>query len=262
MSKPSGKCSFCGGPRLTKGHIWPESFGLILPSEAEYHEQRIGVFEAFESDLPGPEKWERIGTGPLHKKRPRNTCVKCNGGWMSLIESAALPKMKSLLLGEQTFLDQKSQEKLASFLTLVSMRVELTAHGMKTIPQSELIALKENPVPSNNWRIWIAKHAGENLKDYRYRYTAMHITSDPMAPSGPEYCNTHVTTLVTGQLYAHIFFSTDWPEFTGYEGASLVRLWPLSGYDIDTKRLPTVSDRTGTLIHEALSREGRRRKQP
>ena len=258
MANPRGKCAFCGGHPLTKGHIWPLSLGAILPSNVQYHEQRIGVFETFKSDLPGPDTWERVGTGPLHKKRPRNTCIKCNGGWMSMIEANALPLMGPLLLGERKFLNLRTQEKLASLLTLVSMRVELIAQGMKTIPPHEMIALKENPLPSPNWRIWIGRFAGENLRDYKFRYTAMQVASDSTGPSGPEYCNTHVTTLIAGQLYAHIFFSTVWPEFSGYSGVTLTRLWPLSGYDIDTGSLPTISDDVAVLIHETINREGRR----
>jgi hypothetical protein len=92
VSKPRGSCAFCGGQTgLTKGHIWPDCFGRILPSDARYYEQKIGLFNTFESTIPGPEKWERVGTGPLQKRRPRNTCKTCNSGWMSRIETAADP---------------------------------------------------------------------------------------------------------------------------------------------------------------------------
>jgi hypothetical protein len=53
---------------------------------------------------------------------------------MSKIEEAALPAIKPLLVGERTFLDLSSQQKLASVLTLISMRVELIAYGMRSIP--------------------------------------------------------------------------------------------------------------------------------
>jgi hypothetical protein len=258
MSKPTGKCAFCGGPRLTKGHILPESFGIILPSDAKYHEQKIGTFNTFKSDIPGPSKWERIGTGSLQKRRPRNTCVTCNGGWMSLIESAALPVIKPLILGQRSALDLASQEQLASVLTLISMRIELTAHGMQTIPRFEKEALRTDPLPTPNWRIWIARHAGKNLTEYRYQYTAMQIASDPSTPHGAQYCNTHVTTLIAGQLYVHIFFSTVWPEFAGYDGVALCRLWPPTGFDIDTGSLPELSDEAGVMLHETISREGKR----
>ena len=259
IAKPAGKCAFCGGPKLTKGHIWPESFGLILPSAAKYHEQKVAGFTTFDSHIPGPSKWQRVGTGPLQKRRPRNTCFVCNGGWMSQIESAALPIVKPLILGERIFLDLRSQQKLASVLSLISIRIELIAHGMRSIPTTEKNALRENPLPTPNWRIWFAKHAGEDLKDYRFRYTAMQISSNASAVDvGPEHCNTHITTLIAGQLYVHIFFSTVWPEFSGYRGVSLARLWPSSGFDIDTARLPELSDDAGVMLHETVSREGKK----
>jgi hypothetical protein len=130
---------------------------------------------------------------------------------------------------------------------------------MRSIPTTEKNALREKPLPTPNWRIWIAKHAGEDLKDYRFRYTAMQISSNAYAVDvGPEHCNTHITTLIAGQLYVHIFFSTVWPEFSGYRGVSLVKLWPSSGFDIDTARLPELSDDAGVMLHETVSREGKK----
>jgi hypothetical protein len=259
MSKPAGMCVFCGGPKLTKGHIWPKSFGSILPSDAIYHEQKIGEFYTFKSDIPGPPKWERVGTGPLQKRRPRNTCVTCNGGWMSLVEAAALPAVEPLILGERSLLDLPAQWALANVFTLISTRIEFTAQGMATIPALELEALRANPLASDSWKIWIARHAGDNLKDYQYRYTAIQIEDDPSAPHGAEYCNTHVTTLVVGQLYAHIFFSTVWPDFPGYE-ADLTQIWPPITPYIDTSLLPEMPDAGGVMVHEAISREGKRPK--
>jgi hypothetical protein len=258
MAKPAGKCAFCGGPRLTKGHIWPDSFGKIIPSDARYHEQKIDGFVTFESDIPGPPKWERVGTGPLQKRPPRNTCAKCNTGWMSKIEEAALPAIKPLLVGERTFLDLSSQQKLASVLTLISMRVELIAYGMRSIPKSEKDELRKNPLPTPNWRIWIARHAGKDLKDFRFRFTAMQVASDKSTlMRGPEHCNTHITSLIAGQLYVHVFFSTVWPEFPGYPDVSLIKLWPPSGFDIDTGLLPSFSDEAEIRLHETISRNGK-----
>jgi hypothetical protein len=257
MSKPVGKCAFCNEPGLTKGHIWPESFGAFLPSDARYHEQRIGFFETFESNVPGPSKWERVGTGPLHKRRPRNTCASCNGGWMSRLESVTLPTARSLILGERFLIEPISIHFLAAILTLISMRIELTAHGMKTIPRSEMDLLRHTMMPSDNWRIWIGRYAGADLRDYKYRYTAMQIEVDATAPYGPEHCNTHVTTLVVGQFYVHILFSSVWPDFPGYDGIELSRIWPASGLYLDTGNLAAMSDDQAVMLHEAINRGSR-----
>ena len=124
-----------------------------------------------------------------------------------------------------------------------------------TVTQNELDFLQTNLVPSSNWRIWIAQHTGANLRDYRYRYTAMQVFSEPPARQGPEYCNTHVTTIVVGKLYAHMLFSSDWPDFPGYVGP-LTQVWPPTNYYSDTLLMPSLSDREGALLHEAISRSG------
>jgi hypothetical protein len=259
MSKPRGKCAFCESSQipLSKGHIWPECFGEILPSDAQYHEEKIGLFNTFETNIPGPEKFERVGTGPLHKRRPRNTCIKCNGGWMSLLETASLPIVRPLILGEPSVLDTDGMNLLAPMLALVSIRVELTAKTMRAVPQDEIKHLKDMMRPSVNWRIWIARHSGRNLTDYSYRYTAMQIESTPTAVFGPEHCNTQVTTLVVGQLYAHVLFSTVWPNFQGYEGVSLTQIWPANDLHIRTEFLPAMPEQDGISLHEAISRAGK-----
>jgi hypothetical protein len=259
MARPAGKCSFCGGPRLTKGHIWPDCFGKILPSDALYHEEKVGTFDTFTSTIPGPPKFERVGTGALQKRRPRNTCGQCNSGWMSRLETNCLPVVSPLLLGETALLDTAAQLTLAATLVLVSMRVELTAKrmGTRTIPQAELDHLRCGLLPSNSWRVWLARHIGADLKDYHYRYTAMQVASESSSMFGPEYCNTQVTTLVAGQLYVHILFSTVWPNFVGYEGIGLTRLWPPIYPYIDTCLLPPMSDEDGIALHEAITRAGK-----
>jgi hypothetical protein len=244
-----------GSPKDTFGPIASEK---LFRSDARYYEEKIGGFITFESNIPGPSKWERVGTGPLQKRRPRNTCRKCNTGWMSKIEEAALPAIRPLLIGERTFLDLSSQQKLASVLTLISMRVELIAYGTRSIPKFEKDELRKNPLPTPNWRIWIARHAGKDLKDFQFRFTAMQVASDKSTVMrGPEYCNTHITSLIAGQLFVHVFFSTVWLDFPGYPNVSLIKLWPPSGFDIDTALLPSFSDEAEIHLHETVSRNAK-----
>jgi hypothetical protein len=49
----------------------------------------------------------------------------------------------------------------------------------------------------------------------------MQIASSPTLAVGAEYSNTQVTSLVVGQLYAHLFSSTAWKDFPGYAGIEL-----------------------------------------
>jgi hypothetical protein len=145
---------------------------------------------------------------------------------------------------------------LAGILSLVSIRVELTAKPMRTIPQADIESVMKTGRPNDHWRVWIARHSGKDLKNYSYRYTAMQVLSEPTSVYGPEHCNTHVTTLVVGQLYAHILFSTVWPDFPGYQGVSLTQIWPTHDLHIKTDFLPVMSEAGGMELHETISRSG------
>jgi hypothetical protein len=176
---------------------------------------------------------------------------------MSSIEETALPVVRPLLLAEPTTLDTGSMTSLATLLALVSIRVELTARPMRTIPRTDIQHLMDTGRPNEKWRVWVARHSGKDLKDYSYRYTAMQVLSEPTPVYGPEHCNTHVTTLVVGQLYAHILFSTVWPDFPGYERVSLTQIWPANDLHIRSEFLPVMPEEEGIELHEAISRAGR-----
>src|SRR4051794_37177709 len=125
MSKLAGKCAFCGERRsLSKGHIWPEWAGKMLPGGETHHNVIIGRFEAFKAKAPGPVFSHKIKPGRASSRRPRNTCEACNSGWMSRTETAAKPALIPLLEGRSTVLDTLNQRLLASFLCLVSVRAE------------------------------------------------------------------------------------------------------------------------------------------
>ena len=200
---------------------------------------------------PGPKEWTRVGTGPLHKRRPRNTCQVCNNGWMSRIESSSFPVARALILGEQRLLTTFDQLMLASVLSLISARMGLIARKLKSLPQEELSRMRVEWLPSGNWAIWIAKHDGNSLKDYLYEYSALHIVSDPSAPTGADFCNTYVITLIVGQLYAHLVYSNSGP-FPEYFGNPLTQLWPPTGAYVDAHLLPSLTDDEGKAVHRTI----------
>src|ERR1700730_6560685 len=238
MSKPAGKCVFCGGPGLTKSHVWPEWAEAILPESVTHHEQIIGEFHTFTPKVHGPAYYKKVKPGHVGQRKPRNTCKKCNGGWMRLIEEATMPFMAPLLLGQQYTLDATEQTALATLLCLVSMRVEMSSHEMQAIPKKDHEWLMAKPEPPARWKIWIARYIGSQRMGQRV--TAMQIASSPEVTPGVEHCNTQVTSLAIGRFYAHLFSSTVWDDFSGYEGVNLVRLWPISQSVTEISFLPPI----------------------
>ncbi len=86
------------------------------------------------------------------------------------------------------------------------------------------------------------------------RYTAMQIASSPDVPRGVQYCNSQVTTLVIGQLCAHLFSSIVWPDFPGYDGAELAEIWPAQRFDIEVSDLPVITEAEVPWLHETIAR--------
>jgi hypothetical protein len=83
----------------------------------------------------------------------------------------------------------------------------------------------------------------------------MQITSQPTDIIGAQYCNSQVTTLTIGRLFAHLFSSTVYPEFPGYEGIELAAIWPPRHLDIEVNDLPIVTEVEVPWLHESLARE-------
>jgi hypothetical protein len=123
--RAAGTCAFCGGTGLTKGHVWPAWLGRFLPmTGATHHEQEIGRFYSFDPKVPGPAYSKRLLQGPARSRRPRNTCLACNTGWMSTIENGAMPYMAPLIQDTPLLLDTFGQRQLAALLVLMAMRLE------------------------------------------------------------------------------------------------------------------------------------------
>jgi hypothetical protein len=124
---------------------------------------------------------------------------------------------------------------------------------MRAIPNTDHDWLKKRFEPPPDWRIWIARYEGSPRMDERY--SAMHIASSPDVETSVEHCNSQVTTLIIGQLCAHLFSSTVWPNFGGYEGINLSLIWPLRGLYIEVGDLPVIDEATVPWLHEAIPRE-------
>lgn len=254
MSKPAGKCAFCGEPgALSKGHVWPDWLNRILPRTATHHEEETGRFDTFVPQVKAPAYSRRIRQGHARSRKPRNTCKTCNSGWMSSIETLAIPYAEPLLRGNPALLDTFGQRALAGLLCLIAMRLEFLGRII-TVTPSDHDGLRHRLWPTNDWKIWVARYGGEKPDENWSKACAIQVSSTPTDKVGLEYCNAKVTTLVIGQLCAHLFYSPV-IDFGGYEGITLAQIWPPRCFDIDTGWLPSISDKDLLWLHEAFARE-------
>jgi len=176
-----------------------------------------------------------------------------NGGWMSQIENNSKAYATRLIHGAEHILDPKGQKALATLLCLITIRVEFTELNTLSVTSDDRTWLRENLEPPPLWQIWIARYIGNQLESHWCRHYGMQLVSSPDDHAGPGECNTQTTTLVLGQLCAHTFSSSVFPEFSGYKG-TLFKIWPISGFDINTAALPPVGDDDVVSLSEALAR--------
>jgi hypothetical protein len=242
MSKPPGKCVFCGQPGLTKGHIWPEWFEKYLP-RSSHHIDTVREYYDFTPGKAPETSTERVRQGDAGSRRPRNTCLKCNNEWMSRLERAAMPVIVPLIRGEPCLLDTIGQRILAGFLCLITARVAFTSPKTLAIPQCDRVhIMKWLEPPRETWKIWLAKYQGDRGGEHWCSHHGLHVLSTPDEESGPYKCNTQITTFVFGKVCANVFSSTAWPGFRGYRGVHLTKLWPEQSHPIDWRSVPIISD--------------------
>ncbi len=153
-----------------------------------------------------------------------------------------------------SFVDQML---LATLLCLITMREEFGAVPLMVAASDEdrnWLRHHLHP-PWETWQVWIARYAGQPDQHWAY-HLPMHIDSSETSETGPDKVNTQTTTLVIGQLCAHLFSSRVIDDFRGgYQGIRLARVWPPTGLYIDTGRLPRYGDNALIALAEALSRD-------
>jgi hypothetical protein len=264
MSAPAGKCVFCGGPKLTKGHIWPDWLDKYLPPRADYYVQTIGEANTFLPQMRRPQVESRRRHGDARARRPRNTCLVCNGGWMSRLESEAMGPAIPLIVGKpyesgaeghSYMLNAFGQRALASLLCLITMRAEFMHAPTQAASATDRLWIRDRLEPPPFWQAWIARYVGAKAPEHWCRHYGMQLVSSPTEVSGTPKCETQTSTFVLGQLCAHVFSSRSIPDFAGYSGADLCKIWPPTGWDIDCRFLPAIRDAGVLSLSEALARE-------
>jgi hypothetical protein len=186
--------------------------------------------------------------------------MRCNGMWMSRLEQLAMRFTAPLILGYAPILTPFGQYVVSALLCLIAMRLEFLG-DMRAISIEDRDWLRYYSEPNQNWKIWIAHFDGSDQDQHWSRtYGIQHGGSTPPDSVGPGYCDTRISTLVMGQLCAHIFYSqdTELASKIAYDGIQLMQLWPASQFDLHTIGMHGLSGRDVLWLHEAYAREAPR----
>jgi hypothetical protein len=129
----------------------------ILPPPAP--EPRFSKLEHTFSPFEGSSTKGRENTqGALHTIRLRVVCAKCNNGWMNMIEEAARPHLRSLILGEKVTLDRSALDAVAKWIALKVMVAEHSDVDNAVTPRAYRMAFRNTGVIPDYIRIYLASH--------------------------------------------------------------------------------------------------------
>jgi hypothetical protein len=162
--------------------------------------------------------------------------------------------MSALISGQLVLLTPVDQWLLSALLCLITIRLEFTNLEMQGVPVADRRQLMSTGYPPfDTWRIWIARFGGANPEDHWSRHFGMQVVSSPKEIFRPHKCNTQVTTMVIGQLCAHLVSSSVMPIPAGYTGVELTAIWPPSDFGIDSRAIPFLEDAEIVHLHESFA---------
>ena len=232
---PPGQCIFCGKRGKRSGeHIFPEWFSKIVPRTEERHHSALAQVEDH-TVLPDVTFIRR--EGDLASRKLKAPCKECNEVWMSQIETASIPILTPLILGQPITLTADAQRIVATWATLKTLVIETDDPKSAAIPPQAAKQFYVDKKPFDDWKIWIGQYFGTTWSQGK-RMTHLGGVLGPSAMKSVKTLGKHqrrniqTTTIVGGQLYIHVFSATVSNTFYGFKGRSgdvLNLIHPYSG---------------------------------
>jgi hypothetical protein len=243
MSKPQGMCVYCGGLGVTKQHVWPEWMKYILPKPVHtvHNHNKIRGREVGHRTMELVPSFEEH-RGPIGSRKIRNVCSRCNGGWMSRLETAAKPILTELILGRRCHLDSRAQTSIAAWTMMTSITAEYTDVPTQCIPAEDRHFLMANGKPHVGWRVWIGRYRGD---DWKQRYSHWGNKLGFYTPTGVDWHGFQTSVFVVGELLLYAASSTDVSLLAGFhpiQDDALAMIWPPSDASVDSHQLRFQTD--------------------
>lgn len=151
---------------------------------------------------------------------------------MSSFDDAAKPVLSMLIKGEKAFLNADSQKLIATWIAMKAMVGEFFDPSTAAVPLSERQFLRDRRQPPDNWKIWIGNYTRKKWSGQYVHTTSSIDSADGLARRDPNVPNTQTTTIVVGNMYAHVF-SSDIPAVIGGYGLNeskqekIAQIWPI-----------------------------------
>lgn len=160
MSQDSGKqCIFCGGSKLSKEHVFSRwTHGLLKPSGSAQSYPETDSRLAFDFVTGEASRYQNVirRQGRPITRQIRRPCVSCNGGWMSVLDSAVIPALTPLIQGRPSPLSPDDQARIGAWAFLKTVVAEYGIEETRCIPDDQRLAFFSNQRVPVGWRIYLA----------------------------------------------------------------------------------------------------------
>lgn len=246
-ARPARPCVFCGAPSQCEEHFWPQWLDCVMPprKQGDTNTQRNWFVDRTAHGETVRDRTERTRQGHARTRRLKILCRRCNGGWMSAIQSASKPIISALLHNEDTIISSNQQQIIASWATMTAMTSEFSHEPTAAVPDFQRHQFMNLKQPLAGWYIWIGKYKGLQWDTRFYHVGAK--TYNPIRESAPpDANNTHSTLFVVGSFLLYVMGSTDLDminqpnEFAKdiSRGFNIRPIWPYKDGDIAWRDIP------------------------
>lgn len=185
-------CVFCGGTPVNQEHALPRWLGELFTDEVVDFSRTI----QYRDREPEVRPWRGRPFGAT----VGGPCARCNGGWMSDLESQASPLLRSLVGGERATLNPVEQFLAATWAvkTMLMLRLISADNDDRELAPDMYHWIRAQRSPPSAEQVWIAAYAGEGQWPATFRYFGIAIgTPEDDAPPLP---NAHASSFAVGHL--------------------------------------------------------------
>ncbi len=254
---------------MTSEHLWPDWMAQFLPRlpDAEHVEIKM-KFDA-KARHPAEPEFKRTRQGAPNTKRLKLVCRKCNGGWMSRLESAVKPFLSKMIKAETVVLNEGDRRTFAEWVAMKVLVLDQNEHMSAPIDpvfqeqdRREFYASRRIPAFFN---IMIATRGGPKWTTQVWRHASA-LTTNKVTTYDGKIRNTQTVTWGMGHVLIYVVATKERdvvPFLMKMEDMyvppdrtiiPLVQFWPTAEHDIKWPLSLWASDVFADRLAESLQR--------
>jgi len=191
---------FCGRTDLSDEDAWPKWLRKVLPKQ-DYWPFISGITHSFTGEVTVEREWVKR---KLETKVHEFCARECNNGWMSHLETKAIPVLTPMIQGQERVLNPSEQELVAFWAAKTAFTLERTT-SHPVIPRRHYKLLYEQRTPPKGTYVFLASYLGQNHVSHESGLLRTDIRMAGLGPSIPMLnTKSYSATLLVGHLVLQV----------------------------------------------------------